>query len=158
MRRFLVGTLILMAGCSASGTAPSQSGHPSWRVGSNHASYVVLSDPGRPNAMPAMVLDGSWDLLIAADSSITGTWSAHAVSGPDSLVTGVGPQVGSGTLEGRLLDDGSLTIDMNPGMADNNVFVNVGPRGGETDATWEWSTFAGTTAHGYFRLSPPTVF
>lgn len=157
MRRILVGTLIVAAGCSAAGTAP-QGRLSSWKVGGNHATYVVLSDPGRPGAMPMMVLKGSWDLLIAPDSSITGTWSAHAVSGPDSLVTGVGPQVGSGQLEGHLLGDGSLTINMNPGWFDNNVFVNVGPRGGDTDATWDWSTFAGPTAHGFFRLSPPTVF
>ncbi|HKV69658.1 MAG TPA: hypothetical protein VJN62_00310 [Gemmatimonadales bacterium] len=158
MRRFFVGTLILAAGCATSGTAPRLSRYSSWKVGSNHATYTVLSDPGGLGAMPAIVLNGSWDLLIAADSSITGTWTAHAVSGPDSLVTRVGPQVGSGHLEGRLRGDGSLSVNMNPGTFDNNVFVSVGPRGGDTDATWEWSTFAGPTAHGSFRLSSPTVF
>lgn len=154
MKPIAAGLALGILGCSAGGTAP---GAPSlWTIGSTHADYIVVSDGGGlPGAgTGVMLLRGTWDLEIAPDSSVTGSWNAHWLT-PDTLAA-VGPQVGTGTLEGRLYPGGSLVVNFNPRYADNNVFVTVGPRGGDVDATWEWSTIGGRASGGPFRVQTVT--
>lgn len=147
MRRFVVSALALAAACSAGGTGPGGLTR-GWKLGPTQAGYTVASADHPGTAL----IRGTWDFRIAADSTITGTWSAFWVS-TDTLAQ-VGPQVGSGTLSGRLLNDGSLSVGLNPDLVDNNVWVVVKPFAG-SDGTWTWSTIAGPWAHGPFHFDPP---
>ena len=148
MKRFAVG-LVLIAACSAGASGPQGESRPSWKVGSNHADYAVARD----SAPGTWLLRGSWDFEIGADSAISGTWRAHWLVA-DTLAQ-IGPQVGSGVLSGRLQSHGALSIDLNPNLVDNNVWVRVGPTERGAEATWVWSTFAGPWTGGPFRLDPP---
>ena len=145
MKRFAVG-LVLVAACSAGGTAPGGLTR-SWKVGPNQTGYTVAS-ASHPNTV---LLRGNWNFQIAADSTVTGTWGAYWLSA-DTLAQ-VGPQIGSGKLRGRWLGDGTLSVDMNPNQVDNNVLVRVEPTG-LSDGTWIWSTLGGPWTGGPFRLDP----
>jgi hypothetical protein len=48
---------------------------------------------------------------------------------------------------------GTLSIDANPVVTDNNVFINVKPSGssGSLKGTWSYSTFAGVKNKGTFN-------
>lgn len=147
MKRWVVGALVLAAGCSAGGMGPG--GLARWKLGTNQAGYSVAS-AAKPNTV---LIRGTWDFQIAADSAVTGTWSAAWLDGADRDAQ-VGPQVGSGILSGRLLSDGSLSLGLNPDLVDNNVWVEVRPESGSI-GTWTWSTIAGPWSNGPFRLDPP---
>lgn len=147
MRRLVVGALVLSAACSGS-TSPGGV-HPGWKLGTNQAGYTVARAE-KPNTA---LIRGSWDFEIAMDSTVTGTWSAFWLEGADQGAQ-VGPQVGSGALSGRLLSDGALSVDLNPDLVDNNVWVRVEPASG-SNGTWTWSTIAGAWTNGPFRLDPP---
>jgi hypothetical protein len=84
---------------------------------------------------------------------IEGTWNLQAVGDPGN----VGPQIGAGTLKGDVDDAGYLTMNLDPGMVDNNVFLVgsfVGGPRGSIEGTWRVSTFVGETASGRFRAVP----
>lgn len=110
------------------------------------------------DAQGEAVLHGVLTLVLTAEpaddparlADVSGVWSIEA-SGEDS---GLGPQVGSGRISGVVLKDGSVTLDLNPEMADNNVFL-LGT--GEPCAAlafagdWVHSTIAGERTRGSFR-------
>lgn len=77
---------------------------------------------------------------------VTGTWALEGVSD----VNRVGPQLGAGTLTGRL-EGSSISLNLNPGWADNNVIL-LGTVGSDRiSGTWTWVTFAGPTTSGNFE-------
>jgi hypothetical protein len=99
----------------------------------------------------ALVVRGDITLGVDPDSTITGTWRLARVPGSDTTVV-VGPQIGKGTLVGRLDSDGAW-VDLNPGWADNNVFLDLPrdstlPRSG----SWSFSTIVGPVASGRVEL------
>jgi hypothetical protein len=61
----------------------------------------------------------------------------------------VGPQVGTGTLAGSF-DGTVLTIDLNPGIADNNVFVTGTFQGNTLRGDWSFTGFPGPISQGTF--------
>ena len=98
------------------------------------------------------VVTGTVTLLVDEDSAVTGIWELRRVPGTDTTIQ-VGPQLGSGTLAGRLTASGIVAVDLNPGWADNNVFLALG--GATRDrltGTWDHSTFIGPVAGGPVEL------
>lgn len=99
----------------------------------------------------ADVVTGIVRLQVQDDSSVTGTWELQRVPGSDTSIT-VGPQLGSGTLQGRRSAHG-VWLDLNPGWADNNVFLALLPEVANTlSGTWDHSTIVGPVAGGSVRL------
>jgi hypothetical protein len=111
--------------------------------------YRAFDDPGR------LLLVGSVTLEMKADSSIAGTWEIRWAPGADTTAV-VGPQVGTGTLAGRFGAE-QTAIDLNPGWADNNVFLIAREAGdGELAGRWQHSTFIGPVAEGRFEVRRPS--
>lgn len=96
----------------------------------------------------SLAVTGTMSLTVAADSSVSGTWNLDAVSSSDK----VGPQVGSGTLFGSVLN-GSIAINLNPGWADNNIFLFGAIAQDRFTGRWTWDTFVGPTASGMFEAT-----
>jgi hypothetical protein len=61
----------------------------------------------------------------------------------------VGPQVGTGRFEGSF-DGAILSIDMNPGVADNNVFLSGTFQGNTLRGEWSFTGFPGPISQGTF--------
>lgn len=97
------------------------------------------------NADGSLVVTGTMILAMSADSSVSGTWTFDAVSSGDK----VGPQVGSGRLVGSM-QNATISINLNPGWADNNVFLFGTFAPDRFSGKWTWDTFAGPTASGMF--------
>ncbi len=99
-----------------------------------------------------LLLTGTLQILFHDDSSVTGSWVIERT--PDAETdTEVGPQVGEGTLQGQLSAE-DLVLDLNPGVADANVFLagalvrgSPAPR---LEGDWSYSTLAGAVAAGHF--------
>lgn len=98
------------------------------------------------------VVTGTMTLQVDEDSAITGSWELRRVPGSDPNIQ-VGPQLGTGTLAGRLDASGVVAVDLNPGWADNNVYLLLG---GYTPhrltGTWDHSTLLGPVAGGPVAL------
>ena len=140
MRRTLF-SLIGAGALSACGglLGPSSGGDPS-------GVYSYLAKIGK-----APVVEGRLTLVVTDDSSVTGTWELQRVPGSDTTIT-VGPQLGSGTLRGQLAASG-LWLDLNPGWADNNVFLSLSTKTADALAgMWDHSTLLGPVAGGPVRL------
>jgi len=100
---------------------------------------------------PTPVVEGTLTLIVAADSSVSGSWELHRVPGLDPTVS-VGPQLGNGPLAGQLTTAG-VWLDLNPGWADNNVFVALhSESAAELLGTWDHSTIIGPVTGGSVRL------
>jgi hypothetical protein len=92
------------------------------------------------------------DADASGDVAISGTWQLQQ-SGNGAQV---GPQTGSGNLEGSVDGQGSLWINLNPDWADNNVFLAggfSGERFADFEGTWSYSTFVGPVAGGNFKAT-----
>ncbi|MGH7530212.1 MAG: hypothetical protein ACREMN_07495 [Gemmatimonadales bacterium] len=99
------------------------------------------------------LLVGTVTLAVAQDSSITGTWAMRWAAGADTTAP-VGPQVGTGTLAGHAGTECSI-INLNPGWADNNVFLVLRRTAdGLLAGQWQHSTLVGVVAEGRFELRP----
>lgn len=108
--------------------------------------YGYLAQAGNVDVVTGMVR-----LQVQGDSSVTGTWELQRVPGSDTSIT-VGPQLGSGSLQGRRSPNG-LWLDLNPGWADNNVFLALRlPVSSTLSGTWGHSTLVGPVAGGSVRL------
>jgi hypothetical protein len=127
----------IIGACSANGVAPPGS------LKSAVLQYSAGSAQGAP------LLAGSLRIVAHDDSTVTGTWAIDWVVGADTSAP-VGPQVGSGTLSGRLSADGSIGLDLNPLFADNNVFLDGVVTTAGLAGTWSWSGIAGPIATGRF--------
>lgn len=79
---------------------------------------------------------------------VFGSWVLAA----EGLVGEIGPQIGSGQLEGEFRPDGSIHLGLNPGMADNNVSLvgSLDPSGRSFSGTWDYSNFTGHVTGGTF--------
>jgi hypothetical protein len=98
------------------------------------------------------VVSGTVTLLVDEDSAVTGMWELRRVPGSDTTFQ-VGPQLGSGTLAGRLNASGMVAVDLNPGWADNNVFLAFSATARDLfTGTWGHSTFLGPVAGGPVQL------
>jgi hypothetical protein len=92
------------------------------------------------------VISGTLKLVEVKDGRIKGTWDLKQVGPGEKL----GPQIGTGDFAGTIGQDGGIYIDLNPGTADNNIFLNGKFENGELRGNWHYSTFAGPTTKGIF--------
>jgi hypothetical protein len=99
----------------------------------------------------ADAVSGRVTLATHPDSSVSGSWELSRVPGSDTTLL-VGPQVGTGTLAGAVAA-GTVSLNLNPTWADNNVFLTVhASTPGELTGTWWHSTIAGPVASGSVTL------
>jgi hypothetical protein len=74
----------------------------------------------------------------------------------EARAEGVGPQDGEGTLQGTVEDtvEGpTFAINLNPGIADDNVFLHgrFEDERARMEGTWSYATFVGPVAGGRFE-------
>jgi hypothetical protein len=102
--------------------------------------FVILifscEDNDEPNNM-VICASGIMKINIAKDSTLTGSWDISAIDGFENEI---GPQIGKGILEGEI-SDGKVWINMNPRMADYNIFLNGDYSNNEYEGNWYLSTF-----------------
>lgn len=79
----------------------------------------------------------------------TGAWSIKKYN-PDPWPIDLGPQDGSGSLLGQVHGN-ELSIDLNPGWADNNVILVADTSYHRLLGTWHYSTFVGEVNRGAFE-------
>ena len=102
-------------------------------------SYTAYDSSGTPLVQGQLLFD-------IKDSTIDGSWQLSKIGNAKNT----GPQVGSGTLKGTIQNK-TLFINLNPGWADNNVFL-VGTIDNKMfQGSWTWSTFIGPTNGGRFE-------
>src|SRR4030042_4139315 len=97
------------------------------------------------NEEGTIIVTGYIDINFQDSTSVTGTWELNAVGNPQ----GIGPQVGTGTLEGGM-ENGILYINLNPEWVDNNVFLHGVIDGNIYSGQWIYSGFPGVIAQGTF--------
>ena len=98
------------------------------------------------DAKGLLVVVGPMSLTATDTTSVSGTWAFEGVSAGNHI----GPQVGSGRLVGNIQGT-TISINLNPGWADNNVIL-LGTIGShQITGTWTWVTFAGPTTKGTFE-------
>jgi len=88
-------------------------------------------------------------MFLAIDDSdrVTGLWDLRRIgTGP----TMIGPQVGTGRLEG-FREGATIWMNLNPQYADNNVMLFGTIRGSGIYGTWEYIGFPGVLSRGRFR-------
>jgi hypothetical protein len=88
------------------------------------------------------------ELVIIVDDSgaVTGSWDLAAVGTPPPMI---GPQVGTGTLEGRIVLT-AFGANLNPDMVDNNVVLMGTVSSTGIAGIWEFIGFPGVLNEGTF--------
>lgn len=98
------------------------------------------------------VVTGTMTLRVDEDSTVTGSWELRRVPGSGTTIE-VGPQLGTGTLAGRLKASGMVAVDLNPGWADYNVYLVLeGESFHALMGNWTLSTLIGPVAGGTAEL------
>jgi len=100
---------------------------------------ISCEDKEKPNNMVICAF-GFIEINIAKDSTITGSWDIAAVNG--FTEKDIGPQIGKGQLEGYIRD-GKIQINMNPRIADYNIFLNGNYSNENVIGNWHLSVFRG---------------
>ena len=90
---------------------------------------------------------GFIEMTIATDSTVTGSWDITAADGftndySDLNKVFIGPQIGTGQLAGNI-KDGQIQINMNPRIADYNIFLNGNYSNENVIGNWHLSLFRG---------------
>jgi hypothetical protein len=98
------------------------------------------------DASGAAVVRGTLTFTTLEAGAVEGEWQLVAVGGTGDL----GPQIGEGRFAGDL-EAGELTLDLNPGIADNNVFLNGVVEGSRITGRWSYSTLLGEINGGRFE-------
>lgn len=83
---------------------------------------------------------GFIEINIAKDSTLTGSWDISSVDGYST--EDIGPQIGKGELAGNI-KDGQIWINMNPRIADYNIFLNGYSSNDGYSGSWYLSVFRG---------------
>jgi hypothetical protein len=92
------------------------------------------------------VVEGFLQLDVLTTTQVSGSWEFARIG---SSTIQVGPQVGTGTLEGSF-DGAVLSMNLNPGVADNNVFLSGTFQGDTIRGEWSFSGFPGVISQGTF--------
>ena len=99
----------------------------------------------------AVVATGELELpksLPATGQSFEGKWRLD--SSTDAFPAGA---TKNGTYRGSVGGDGNISIDLNPGTADNNVILSSSKADAGLKGQWYHSTFVGRRAKGSFTLT-----
>jgi hypothetical protein len=89
------------------------------------------------------VVTGWFKMSYSDSTRVTGEWRFEQIAESHPS----GPQVGDGELVG-FIDHDDVMINLNPEMADNNVFLHGQIVEDSLKGTWTWSTFIGPTTGG----------
>lgn len=85
-------------------------------------------------------------------AQIAGTWEINKLNDGEEL----GPQTGEGKLRGKIREDGSVRIDLNPDIADQNVILTGSfPNNGDRsffEGKWMYQTLSGSTSGEFEAL------
>lgn len=128
----LLGCVLVLCGCAT--------------VSDDSTALGTFRYTGYDQAGTAIV--EGWLRLEMQDAvTVSGRWQLQAIGNPQNI----GPQVGSGNLGGDLRNGQELTLNLNPQMADNNVFLAGTYTPAEITGTWNWATMLGTVNQGTFR-------
>lgn len=102
--------------------------------------------------------DSSWNKIITGylwidyiDSlEVKGRWNFNRVGNEENI----GPQTGKGKFEGTIGMLGTMTLNLNPGMIDNNVILNGSLRLPDRfDGLWNYIGFPGKINWGRFEAT-----
>lgn len=87
-------------------------------------------------------------LLFSSETgeSVAGSWQLQQVGNPGDI----GPQIGRGRFEGSRDDQGNISLNLNPNMFDNNVFLWGRLQGDIYSGSWTYSGFEGVLREGTF--------
>lgn len=132
-------TSLILVGCQDSGEQVAGNANIEFNYPTTGYTYKAY------NAKGDIVVEGTFRLTINGTGEISGSW-AFAKRGQSN---NIGPQIGTGALNGKK-DGSAITINLNPGWADNNVFLNGKIENGTITGKWSWSTFIGPTSEGPF--------
>jgi len=100
--------------------------------------------------------DSSWNKIVTGylwiesiDSiDVKGRWDFKLVSNCENI----GPQIGKGSFEGTANQLGTLSLNLNPGMIDNNVLLECSMRlPYRIDGQWSYVGFPGVINWGRFE-------
>ena len=91
------------------------------------------------------LVEGQLEITSVESNRVKGRWQLKAIGSPQNI----GPQLGSGALEGEATNDG-LKLNLNPNMADNNVTLAGKIEGRRIRGNWSYSGFAGLINTGTF--------
>lgn len=141
---------LIASGCSPTTrneglTTPEETPHPTSELDGIYE-YHATAGQGE--------VRGTLELRFAAAGTsgfparISGTWSLES----EGNVGQLGPQIGDGHLAGELGRDGEIHLNLNPGYADNNVFL-IGTLEGSPprlEGAWQYSNFTGPVNGGAF--------
>ncbi len=98
------------------------------------------------DTLGTLIVDG-WLIIDLKDSkTAAGSWLLNNLNNRDDI----GPQEGEGELAGSI-DGSSIIIDLNPGNADHNVYLNGTLTDKGIEGEWVWTSFIGPTNHGTFE-------
>jgi hypothetical protein len=95
-----------------------------------------------------LVVEGVLNLTVGATNRVQGDWRLQEVK--PSKLKKLGPQTGSGKVEGEIKQD-RINLDLNPGWADNNIILNGRVTTTNILGTWGYYGFAGELAGGKFE-------
>lgn len=133
LRRLLATAAILAAACDGNFTAPRDGEQQTWEYTANDFENEA-------------VVTGTF-VVRAEGRTFSGSWETRLLK----VGAQVGPQVGTGNLRGEWDIEGqSVLFDMNPGWADNNVYLVGAPDGSLLKGNWAHSTLTGVVAGGQF--------
>jgi hypothetical protein len=136
LRRLLTTAALLAVACDGNFTAPADGEEHTWE----YTAYDFNNQA---------VVAGTF-IVRAQGRDFTGTWETRLLKAGAE----VGPQVGTGDLRGSWDVEGrSVFFDMNPGWADNNVFLVGAPDGSFLKGNWSHSTLLGVVSGGQFTAS-----
>ncbi len=103
------------------------------------------------DAQGSLVVTGR--LVLSAETNpLTGLWDFQRTG---TSTNDIGPQIGQGKLEGSVTAS-QIWINLNPGWADNNVFLAGNLVGNSVTGRWDYSAFT-WRASGTFKADKTTV-
>lgn len=94
----------------------------------------------------SVIVRGTISITKKDSVSLTGRWELQS---PGNLQN-IGPQTGSGTFAGSIFHDSTVSINLNPQMSDNNVFLYGSYHDIYISGKWAFSTLTGETNKGTF--------
>ncbi len=120
---------------------------------------VILSCEDKEESKDMVICaTGLMEITIAKDSTLTGSWDISAIDGFENEI---GPQIGKGMLEWQI-SDGKVWINMNPRIADYNIFLNGNYSNNEYEGNWYLSTFRGNEdgneVSGNFQINSENIY
>lgn len=92
------------------------------------------------------LVEGEFSVVYNDAKSFKGQWEFSSVENAENPR----PQIGKGELVGEIRDNNVIYIDLNPGWADNNAYLNGTFENGNVQGEWSWVGFTGVPEKGTF--------